>query len=499
MENHTDEIEKENTKKPNEIRRLLIAFIVVITVACLSIFGYNCYKFYDEQTASSRQLVSTLNLQLQKGVDNYLRKLEDTGKILFSHNDYIEYNAAASKGDKYVSLQLENEMSDFLVSLSTMDNYSDFGIVYSNNHTVGRINDGTIDLYGTDLYKSLCSSLGDRKTCWTTGYNGNYKRLYYLRRVNDNAVLAASIYTDELTGVFVANVQLENVKVMLTDNSKHIIYSSSASITGVLDDEYSKDWTDEAGFTVVDTRYIESVNTCGSDWHIVSVLDLNEQILMYKKIGVVSFAILMAGILIIISFVFLAVAGQKEPEKSPYFSKMETVDGLTGLCNAETAENLIAEKIETCITGSTIMLALVCIKNFDLIEENYGITGKNEALLTVSALLKDFYGEKNIVGKTGENEFEVFADFTEYDLFKAHDKLKNSLKALDERLSECQLSSGRGYIKCCVGAAVYPDSSSDYDELYECAKTSLQKSVADREGKFVLHTAHKQEKRGQKV
>lgn len=164
----------------------------------------------------------------------------------------------------------------------------------------------------------------------------------------------------------------------------------------------------------------------------------------------------------------------------------QTVDPVTGLSNAETAENLIIDKIERCKTGSTIMLALVSLENYQLIKENYGRSGTEEALVKTANALTEFYGEENIVGKTSENEFIIFADFTEYDLFAVHNKIKSSLKELEITLADVCLDNNRGAVKYSVGAAIYPDNSSDYDELYDFAK---QAQEHDRNNKFKSHFA----------
>ena len=143
-------------------------------------------------------------------------------------------------------------------------------------------------------------------------------------------------------------------------------------------------------------------------------------------------------------------------------------------------ENVIVDKIDRCINGTTMVFMLVSIKNYGLINENYGENAVDEALVKVSAVLREFYGKKNTVGKTGENEFAVLADFTDFDLFKAHDRIKDNIRQLEGELDELELENERGRIMCAVGAAIYPDDSDDYDVLYEQAKISLEDSMKTR-------------------
>jgi len=232
--------------------------------------------------------------------------------------------------------------------------------------------------------------------------------------------------------------------------------------------------------------------------NVITVKDLSGISSEHQNTLMVCGGILVCAVIILIIAYLLILPSDSRAEKS----SPEKVDKLTGLHSSEAVENLIADKIETCISGSTIMLALVSIENYRLINENYGRAGINEALLTVSHTLTEMFGDfedensGNIVGKTDMNEFVIFADFTEYDLFKAHDRLKESLRALDAKLKQCELSSDRGMIKCAVGAAIYPDSSTDYDELYECAHNALEESWNNGGKKYVLHKKETQTKGG---
>ena len=101
-------------------------------------------------------------------------------------------------------------------------------------------------------------------------------------------------------------------------------------------------------------------------------------------------------------------------------------------------------------------------------------------MVKVSGVLREFYGKNNTVGKTGENEFAVLADFTDFNLFKAHDRMKANIRQLEEELDKLELENERGMIRCAIGAAIYPDDSDDYDVLYENAKAALDDSAQTR-------------------
>lgn len=58
---------------------------------------------------------------------------------------------------------------------------------------------------------------------------------------------------------------------------------------------------------------------------------------------------------------------------------------------------------------------------------------------------------------------------------RAYGNVRAYVKELNDKLKECCLDDDRGYIKCAVGASVYPETSDDYDELYEWQKKPARK------------------------
>ena len=85
------------------------------------------------------------------------------------------------------------------------------------------------------------------------------------------------------------------------------------------------------------------------------------------------------------------------------------------------------------------------------------------------------------------DEFAVFADFTDINLMKAYDDIRSSVSGLAHRLSRCELVGDRGEIKTSVGAAVYPDCTTDFDELLQLAEDAATECREDRHRDCVIY------------
>lgn len=452
------------------------------------VFAVSAYHFSEDSKESNSQLVSSMNLQMRKSFNSYLSKLENTSKIFFSKKDYISYDITRQKNDYSNNIRKEKEIEDYLVSLSLMDNYADFGLVYRNNHTIGKITDGMMDIYEGNMFYALSEYLGSDMTKWVTGYNNDYTRFMYLRKANDNAIFVASFYSTDLENVFPTEKQSGKVKFLLSDNQNRIIYSENEKELGKkLSDNKIEMIDGNKDCIVITNDYITSISSCGSDWKLSTILNLERQHDNLRRNAIISISITLFNLIIFHLVGFIITTG-KNPElaikSTPRHS--DDKDVLTGLLNAEATENEIADKIETCITGSTIMFALISISNYSLIVDNYGEQTANEAIIKVKNVLTDMYGENNIIGRMDKNQFAVFADFTEYDLFKAHNNIKENLNILEKNMAKCELDNNRGVIKTAVGAVIYPDNSDDYDELYAQALEALDMALENGSKKAVL-------------
>lgn len=464
--------------------RLPVIYVLIMIVTCAAIVAYSSYIHFCNLSDTAADVTASLNKETEIAVKQYMQKLENLSAVALTKDNYMDYDASDTQLDKYRAAQIESEMTNYLTSFSLLDNYCDFAIIYRNDSHAGKLSSVTEDLLEPDMFQTLKNGLDGKKTAWVCGINDDYNRIYYLREVHDHAIFVGSFYTNELSGTFIPKGRQDNAELFLTDSSGRIIYSHKGKEGGMIDPKYI-DQSQKSGYTLINYDMIESVSVLDCGWKIITVNDMRESHSIYVRTDVICLGIVLFSIAVIAMISIVAA-----PAGSAYATKKSSTDGLTGLYTAEVAENLIADKIETCISGSTILLALVKINNLDLISENYGTAGVSEALLKVSGILTGFYAEDpdagNVVGRAGKNEFVVFADFTEYDLFKAHDKLKESLKEISRRLEECELDSGRGMVKCSIGAAVYPDISTDYDELYESAGEAL-KEAEENDGNYVLY------------
>lgn len=475
-------------------KSLLKIHIGVLFAACLLV--YACSTYFGARTAYDKeaQLCTAINAQAKQNISAFMRRMEDTAKLVMGNEDYVKYNAAKTGRDEYLSIGTENKMNDYLVNLSTLGNYTDFGMVYSNNHTVGKITDGTKDLYDDKIYDCVVEIMDGERTKWFTGSDNDYTRVYFAGRVNDNAIFLSSFFSTEFDSIFLNSSDFSDINSMLCDKDGRVIYADGGENKKGerINDEAAKLLGGDENITVKNMDMICSADGCADDWTVVTTVDMNKTMKYYMRTGLQCLGIFVGGALLLICLSGAATV-KENPEKIAASGRFTKLDSVTGLYTAEHTENSIMDKIETCISGSTIALIIVKITNLDLIKLNYGEEVTEQAQQKIAKTLESLYGENDICGVLEEGKFVVFADFTDFDLVKAYNSVKSNLKKLNDTLKECCLDGDRGYIKCAVGAAVYPEYSDDYDELLSTAEKACEEAADASDGRFIVYGKREEE------
>lgn len=470
------------------IRRISVFYVFLLIVTCAVMSGYAGYLHYDSHLSGEAEMLSVTADQMSLTARLYFKKMEDTSLALLSNSQFLAFDADDESMDQYDKQQTLNAISNKVSELSVMDNYCDFAVVYKNNVYAGTLADQTREAFegeSGDMYLSLREAMGEARSIWITGKD--HDKVFFVREVNENACFVGGFYMSELEELIKAETNWDSVRLLVYDNAgRRVINLGNTALEPM---EPSDDVSEEGSYSLISRSKIQENKQILNGWSLVLIRDMQELGALYRKIFFEIAAMLMIAIVALV--VYSVVNSRGVGFEADMVRNSPAIDDLTGVNNAEAAENLIADKIETCISGSTILLALVRISNLADIAKKYDRSAYNGAIIKTYRALAQYFGtddksSPNIIGRTGENEFVVFADFTEYDLFKAHDRLRNSIEQLSLVLNTVHIQSNDDII-INMGGAIYPDSSTDYDELYDIASAALEEAEQSEDTHCVLH------------
>ena len=453
------------------------AFIIIISIVVVSVLAVRKTDTVLKNKVST--MSSSLNVQMKLNLDSYLSRMETIGALAFGSEEAYTYDATDPDNDEYEALATEKVISDKLYSLCIMENFVDYGIVYSNNRTVGKISNGTVTLFGDQIYTDLSSMISRQKTRdgWETGYKDDFKRIYYVKRIHDNAILVISFYATELENVFDNPETMKETVIRLVDKNHNIIYSSEKDevgthISGSLEERIGSH--DSA--TVMDNEYLVTVNSCGDDWYVICSIPtqiiLSEKNEMRYYIYMIAFIASVLAVLVGIELSFKLTA----PVSSAfsYLDLKAQIDQLTGILNKKAFEDYTENRIDNALPIESHALILIDLDNFKGVNDTLGHAYGDQVLAKIGSILRGCFSSEDYLGRIGGDEFCVFLnqspdDDTAYEEF---------VSARCEQICEAFRSNytgddGKYKISGSLGIALFPKDGNSFAELYHASDKAL--------------------------
>lgn len=478
---------KQNPKKPSlkEIRRfkyiMIIGYTVIVVVAITFISLLAVQKTDQVLKNKVSTLTSSLNVQMKLNMDSYLKRMETIGTLAFAAEETYTYDATDPNNDEYEALNTENVISDKLYSLCIMENFVDYGIVYRNNHTVGKISNGTVSLFGDKMFEEFENMISRQRTKdgWAAGYQDNFKRIYYVKRIHDNALLIISFYTSELESVFDNPETMSDMEIRLTNQDYNILYSSEPDEIGIpLPEDIAKRVKENSGATVMDNDYLVTVTGCGDDWYVICSIPtkiiLNEKNEMQFYIYAVAFiaAILSA----VIAGIFSIRITQPVEGIVASLDTKAHIDQLTGILNKRSFEEYTENRLMTASKEEQHALILLDVDNFKGVNDTLGHAYGDEVLSNIGRILRKTFTSEDFLGRVGGDEFCVLVnsvpDKGDYETY-----ICEKCDALCEAFRNNYTGDDRKYkISASMGAAVFAKHGTDFQTLYHAADKALYTS-----------------------
>ncbi|MGN1404000.1 MAG: diguanylate cyclase domain-containing protein [Ruminococcus sp.] len=479
-----------NERHAENLKRLKISMILgyaAIVVAAILFVSLLAVQKTDEVLKNKvSTMASSLNVQMKLNMDSYLSRMETIGTLVFASEEAYTYDATAEGLDEYEALNTEKIISDELYSLCIMENFVDYGIVYRNNHTVGKISNGTVDLFGDQLYADLEEKITRQRTKdgWFTGYHDNFKRIYYVKRVHENALLVISFYASELENVFDNPETLKDMDIRLTEQNHKIIYSSREDETGMaLPDAIHERVENRNSSTVMDDEYLVTVNSCGDSWYVICSIPtqiiLNEKNEMRLYIYVAAIA---AALLAILMGTILSI--KLTDPVSTIVTNLNTkahIDQLTGILNKRSFEEYTENALHQALPVENHALILLDVDNFKGVNDTLGHAYGDQVLAEIGNILRTVFQPEDYLGRIGGDEFCVLlnTEGLEQDYLQlVCSKCEKLCEAFHNNYTG---DDGTYKISASIGVSLFPIHGDSFAKLYKRADRALY--VSKKKGK----------------
>lgn len=465
---------------------IAIIFIMVATLTTVILGATN--KILSTKISA---LIGANSRQLEMNINNYLDTVETTSALIFSDEEYYKYDPISTKLDEYSQIKREESIAYRLVDLDLMENFCDFAIVYSNGRTVGLTSTGTTGLFGTEeLYMQFSSCIVDKKKqdVWIYGFAGLNDRMYYVKRLNPNAILVTSFYVRELSSAFDYPEQLEGMEICLVDDNYTVMYSSNTDLIGsrqnqrvidVVEGKIDKDSSD----------YFVNVNTCENGWRVIC--SVSKDIIFKDVLKIRNYAISMSvlfAVVFILGGLFIINKLTKPMDKSVSNLEEEaTTDRLSGLYNKLAFQDVVSKKLGSVVFGTPQIFVMCDMDNFKTINDTLGHAYGDDVISRMGHLLHDNFGSKYIIGRLGGDEFAMYMSSDEKDIeetvLQTSKDMEVMFKAFDEEFAE---EKKQIPISLSIGITVQGDERR-FNNLYTNADSALYKSKHGGKNRYTYY------------
>ena len=207
---------------------MILAYILLAAVAFVILTVFLVTAKNKALNAQSQNYCAVATAQSAKSVDHFCSDIVQSAGLIYENRDYTSFYPRGG----YLSPEddkLRDDLDSLFSKADFMSDYCDFGIIYSDNSHVGIISDGTLDLLSEDAFSSVSKLIGQTDQCWKVFYSGTVSRICYMKRVNDNAVLVASVYATQFSYLFGNMSASSNLSIYVADENNRIIYSTDSA------------------------------------------------------------------------------------------------------------------------------------------------------------------------------------------------------------------------------------------------------------------------------
>ncbi len=482
----------ENEFRKIQLRTILLfsALILGITIY-LTLFLAGQSNYILRKNASG--LIAASNRQLELNIDGYLSRIQRTASLLYSEKSYFSYDPTDENADEYTQIQTADEINEKIQDLGVTENYSDFGIVYSNDDSVGWISQITQAMYVSggmyDDFDRLLNE-GNGESRWVFGLNNNTDHIYYLKRFNDKGIIVISIFSRELQSDFEIPEQLDGMTVYLVDLQNTILYSNKDYYIGSRLDSTTSDLiTDLKNGSVLTEDLLVTVDSCSNGWRIVC--SLPSEIVVKGNRQNMWITLLMAAVMsfLILSFGILLTKRMNVSANQIVDSlQLEAShDRMTGLLNKTEFQESVSSRIAAPPSGSHMCLTVFDLDNFKQMNDQYGHLNGDNVLRSFSGLLTEtFASEFFTIGRIGGDEFAVFGILDTNDAASVRVEMEQYMAELRSRFMEMfKEYSSRNGLSFSSGTVMIRADEKDYAEIFNRADRLLYESKKSGKGKDV--------------
>jgi diguanylate cyclase (GGDEF)-like protein len=182
-----------------------------------------------------------------------------------------------------------------------------------------------------------------------------------------------------------------------------------------------------------------------------------------------------------------AISRLGDSKQKPVDYDMVDKDSATGLFNKKAMTDYVASRINHLRDKGVdegFWLIICDIDYFKHVNDTYGHLFGDEVIYRFAQTLKDWFGDRGIVGRIGGDEFMVMTTGPAMELSELRSILIGMRKELEwafqDKVKEYRFTTS-------IGVARYPDNATDYEKLFRTADRALYIAKEKGRNRFITY------------
>lgn len=446
----------------------LVCITMVVLTACAAYFvlAEKTNAVIKKKVSS---LTASLNAQICQNMDNFLENIERSCRMVYLEPENYEFDAV-KESKELARILAEGRISERLSCIEVLENFVDLGIIYRNGDIAGRVGrtEGAEEIF-TELESIVAEDLDSGH--WYVDLENDIQKFAYVKSLNENAILYASFYGQELKSLVEAAVSVEKRLIRVVDEEWNVICSEGEN-EGADDALWEKAKNLMQGAEnaeIFDDSQILAVNQCKNQWRVVSMVDVESMLKENNEIVLLVLLVAAAALLGSIISILLSRSITK-PLNTMVEGLSERADNdlLTGNLNKKPFEQAVEKVLQEEQYGEAMVLLLTDVDDFKHINDSYGHINGDKVLAQYGSILSEVFREE-VVGRIGGDEFAVLVRIPRYEREKQY--IIKKVEELCRRVEDIKVEDTQVTIS--IGAAVRQYSEGDFKQLYRNADIAL--------------------------
>lgn len=435
------------------------------------------------------------NRQQMLNINSYIEEVEETTALFFSEDSYCEYDATDGEMEEFDKIKQEEAIVNRIQDLGMMNNFCDFGIVYADDHGLGWISNTTYAMFPEGgMYAAFAGKIGKEQasSAWVFGFQDNYDRMYYIKRLNDNAVLIAAIYNREFATVFEYPDELKDMTIRLVDEKQKIIYSSNAEeIGGDLEASLQQFTSTGSNFSVTMDERLLTVNISDNHWYVVTSVP-QEVILKELRQQRLYLLLFTTGVIILVLVIGVWLMRRITNPMYTVFASLKRkaeYDTLSGVLNKSSFEEIAGAALSKGEQAGSSVMVIVDMDNFKQVNDKQGHAYGDKVITRFGRLLNQMYGDEVIKGRIGGDEFALFMQYSISDRDIVENRVSSDLKLLLELFGK-EFEEERESCRVSLSAGIYiaAEEQESFVQMYKRADCALYRSKRGGKNRYTFYT-----------